>query len=57
MRKIVLTKLRNLVTCLDYDIIFSSLSFRYHIAWEVRQKNYKRVKFGIVLLRLGLDFA
>ena len=57
VRKTVFSELRDLVTCLDHDIILSSLSLRNHIAWEVRQKHHERIQFRIVLLGLGLYFA
>ena len=44
VRKAVLSKLRNLVTGLDNDIILCSLSFRNHVARDIRKKNNQGVK-------------
>ena len=50
MRKLVLSELRNLVTCLYNYIVLRALSFRNLVARNILKKNNKVVELSIVLL-------
>ena len=57
MRKIVLTKFRNFIACLDDNVILCTLSFRNLVTRYVGKKNDKRLEFRVVLLRCLLYFS